>query len=409
MPKHIAIYSSNNENKKELIRRILSGQINIGISDLRYELFSDITLNSFLDQEMRHGNIDVKTSTKNSLKNSSQGERKKALLKHIISKNPECIILDNLYDSLDVEAQKNIKKTIVDLSDTVLVVQITTRKQDIFPFINNIYQLKNGELLLEENFNKSNTVKVKNFTLTLPEPLNNKEPNKFNTLIALNSVNVSYGDRPILNNISWIINQGEFWQLIGPNGSGKSTILSLIFGDNPKGYNQDMKLFGMKKGSGESVWDIKKNIGFFSSDMLIGFKRKDSLENMIISGFLDSVGLYKLPNERQISLAHQWLKVLNLFDKKNKSFSTLSEGHKRLVLIARAMVKQPPLLILDEPTNGLDDHDAKLFAELINKIASESNTAILYVSHRNEDTIKPDYIYKLLPNTSGSTGEIIKT
>jgi molybdate transport system ATP-binding protein len=408
VPKHIAIYSSNSENKKELIKRLISGYFNIGISNLSYKLFSDITLNSFIEEEMRHGNFDVKTSTKNSLKNSSQGERKKALLKHIIAKKPECIILDNLYDSLDVEAQKNIKKTIVDLSDTVLVVQITTRKQDIFPFINNIYQLKNGELLLDENFNKINTVTFKNFTLTLPEPLN-KETSSFETLIALNTVNVSYGDRPILKNISWTINRGEFWQLIGPNGSGKSTILSLIFGDNPKGYKQDMKLFGMKKGSGESVWDIKKNIGFFSSDMLIGFKRKDSLENMIISGFLDSVGLYKLPNERQISLAHQWLKILNLFDKKNKSFSTSSEGHKRLVLIARAMVKQPPLLILDEPTNGLDDLDTIIFAELVNKIAAESNTAILYVSHRNEEAIKPDYIYKLTPNKLGSTGEIIKT
>lgn len=407
MPKHIAIYSSNNENKKELLKRIVSGSINIGISKLNCELFSDTTLNRFIDEETRHGYSNVTTSTKNSLKNSSQGERKKALLNYIISKNPECIILENLYDSLDVEAQNNIKKILIQLSDSVLIVQITNRKQDILPFIKCIYQLKNGELLLQDNFNKTNTAKFKNFIHELPKPLN-EYSNKLNTLIKLNKVTVSYRDKPILNNISWTIKQGEFWQLIGPNGSGKSTILSLIFGDNPKGYNQDMTLFGMKKGSGESVWDIKKHIGFFSSDMLIGFERRDSIENMIISGFLDSVGLYKIPNERQITIAHQWLRILNLFDKKDKSFNTLSEGHKRLVLIARAMVKQPPLLILDEPINGLDDEDALLFSELVHKISTESNTAILYVSHRKEAYIKPDFVYELFPSKTGSTGKQVK-
>lgn len=406
MPKHIAIYSSNKENKKELIRQIRSGQFNLGISSLKHELFSDITLNAFIDEEMRHGHFDLLTPANNSLKNASQGERKKALLKHLLSKKPECIILDNLYDSLDAQAQKDIKRTFIDLSDAILVVQITNRKQDIFPFINNIYQLKNGELLLQENFNRTNTVTSKNFTHNLPDPFI-KHIKPIGILIALNKVNVSYGDKSILNSITWTIKQGEFWQLIGPNGSGKSTILSLIFGDNPKGYHQDMILFGMKKGSGESVWDIKKHIGFFSSDMLIGFKRKDSIENMIISGFLDSVGLYQLPNERQISMAHQWLGIINLFDVKNKSFSTLSEGHKRLVLIARAMVKQPPLLILDEPINGLDDEDALLFSELVNKIANESDTAILYVSHRKEDYISPHFIYELTPSKSGSTGKAI--
>lgn len=404
MHKHIAIYSSNKENKKELIKGMLSGKYNLGISSLNHELFSDITLNKFIDEEMRHGHFDVRTSTNNSLKKSSQGERKKALLKHIISKNPECIILDNLYDSLDVESQKNIKNTFLDLSDTVLIVQITNRKQDIFPFINTIYQLENGELLLQENFNRTNTAELKSFTHSLPKPFN-EGAIPLDTLISLKNVSLSYGDKSILNNISWTIKQGEFWQLIGPNGSGKSTILSLIFGDNTKGYHQDMMLFGMKKGNGESVWDIKKYIGYFSSDMLIGFKRKDSIENMIISGFLDSVGLYILPNERQIIIAHQWLKIINLFDSKNKSFSTLSEGHKRLVLIARAMVKQPPLLILDEPINGLDDDDTLLFSELVNKIADESHTAILYVSHRKEDYITPNFIYELTPTEMGSIGK----
>ena len=222
-------------------------------------------------------------------------------------------------------------------------------------------------------------------------------------------MSVSYGDRPIITNISWEIKTGEFWQLMGPNGSGKSTILSLISGDNPKGYMVDMTLFGMKKGSGETVWDIKKHIGFFSSEMLRGFKRSDTIENMIISGFLDSIGLYKYPTDVQIGIAQKWLQVLNMIPLKDKSFQSLSNGHKRLILIARAMVKHPPLLILDEPTNGLDDNDSELLAKLINKISEETNTAIIYVSHRKELHIKPNYIYELFPNKMGSIGKKLIT
>nr|WP_284698365.1 ATP-binding cassette domain-containing protein [Algibacter sp.] len=234
------------------------------------------------------------------------------------------------------------------------------------------------------------------------------ENRNFKSLIKLKNVNVSYGQRPILKNIYWKIKPNEFWQLIGPNGSGKSTILTLISGDNPKGFLQDMTLFGMKKGSGETVWDIKKHIGFFSSEMLHGFKRSDTIENMIISGFLDSIGLYKYPTDIQIDIAQKWLYVLNMFQLKDEYFNSLSNGHKRLVLIARAMVKHPPLLILDEPTNGLDDNDSEILAKLINKISEETNTAIIYVSHRKEAHINPNYVYELFPDKTGSTGKIIK-
>nr|WP_252723122.1 ATP-binding cassette domain-containing protein [Tamlana agarivorans] len=220
-------------------------------------------------------------------------------------------------------------------------------------------------------------------------------------------VTIKYGARVIVKDICWEIKPGEFWQLIGPNGSGKSTLITLITGDNPKAYGQDIVLFGMQKGSGERVWDIKNNIGHFSAEILRGFRRLDSIEKMILSGFYDSIGLYTFPTERQKFIAHDWLKLIGLFEVKHKDFLSLSVGQQRLVLIARAMVKHPPLLILDEPTNGLDDADAQIFSEFVNKIASESNTAILYVSHRKEETLlNPDYIFQLKPSILGSTGNV---
>ena len=408
MTKHVALYISNNDDKHQLIKRIVSENLIGNFSTLKGAIFSKKTLDKFIDEEVRHGNFNVATSTKNSLLNSSEGERKKALLQHLILQKPEYILVDNVFGNLDVNAQKAIEKTLTRLSQNIPVIQITNRKRDILPFINQLYKLENNTPVFCEKEDVLIKDETKDFSPSLPKPFNPTN-NQFKSLVKFNNVTVSYGDRTIVNNINWEIKSGEFWQLTGPNGSGKSTLLSLISGDNPKAYNQDITLFGVKKGSGESVWDIKRKIGYFSSEYLRGFERLQPIEKMIISGFFDSIGLYKIPNERQISLAHQWLKVLNMFHIKNKSFLSLSVGHQRLVLIARAMVKHPPLLILDEPTNGLDDSDAALFCKLVNKIASESNTAILYVSHRKEEhLLKPNFIYELQPQDAGSAGKSIK-
>ena len=406
MPKHKAFYISNSENKRKLIKTITSGAWFNDLKAKKGAVFSEFTVDAFIEKETRHGHFDIKTATQNSLENSSEGERKQALLNHIIKSNPEYIVLDNVFDCLDVKTQSRIEKICKELSENTQIIQISTRKQDILKFIDTIFVIEDGELKVFED-KDIGPVEENYFSRDLPKPYTT-EKTVFNTLIKLNKVSVSYQGRSIIKNISWEIKPNEFWQLVGPNGSGKSTILSLISGDNPKGYLVDMTLFGIKKGSGETVWDIKKNIGFYTSEMLQGFKRRDTIESMIVSGFVDSVGLYSYPTDRQLNIAHQWLILLNMLHIKDKSFQFLSNGHKRLVLIARAMVKHPPLLLLDEPTNGLDDKDAKLFSQLINKIAKESETAIIYVSHRKEEFISPDFIFELVPSKTGSTGKIVK-
>ena len=407
MKNHIAIYISNNDDKLLLIERIISGDILVDLKSIKHALFSEITLNKFIEEEIVHGHFDVVTETKNSLLQSSEGERKKALLDYIILQNPDYIIADNVFGNLDVEKQAVIKETFTKLSNKTTIVQITNRKEDILSFIHKTYKLQ-ADVLVE--FNQIETSKTTNsitFVEALPQPYRPISEH-INPLVKFNKVSVTYNERPIITDISWEIKQGEFWQLMGANGSGKSTMLSMIFGDNPKAYGQDITLFGVKKGSGESVWDIKRKIGYFSSEMLRGFKRLDSIANMIVSGFFDSVGLYKEPTNEQIKITEQWLHVLQMYTIRKQNFLELSRGHQRLVLIARAMVKHPPLLILDEPTNGLDDFDATLFAELINKIATETDTSILYVSHRKEAGLNPDFIFELRPSGTGSIGKQIK-
>ncbi|GAA4302107.1 ATP-binding cassette domain-containing protein [Aestuariibaculum suncheonense] len=405
MNTHIAIYISNKDRKQDLIDRIQNGTIVSGFSKSKSALFSEITINKLIQEERIHGTCPVVTPTGNALGNSSQGERKRALLNHIISQNTESIIVDNVFGNLDIEAQAEIARKLDKVSNQVRILQITKRKEDILPFIEQIYHFE-GDKFVEFNteYKAENNQEI--FVEELPKAYR-PVSEEINPIVKFTKVSVNYRARHILDKIDWEIKKGEFWQLMGPNGSGKSTILSMIFGDNPKAFGQDIVLFGVKKGSGESVWEIKQKIGYFSSDMLRGFTRLDSIGNMIVSGFFDTIGLYKTPTNEQIKIAQHWLRVLDMFDIRKQDFLSLSKGYQSLVLIARAMVKHPPLLILDEPTNGLDDADVRLFTQLINKIASETETAILYVSHRKEAGLTPDFIYQLTPCETGSTGGVV--
>ena len=203
MPKHIAIYISNKENKNKLLNRITSGELIKELFNLNGAVFSEIKLNKFIEEEIRYGHFDIQTKTKNSLRNSSEGERKKALLSHILLQNPDYIVLDNVFDSLDIKSQSEIKNKLIQLSNQLLVVQITTRKIDILSFIKEVFMLQDGKLQFLD-ITKKNKEPLGRFIRNIPKSYKLEKKN-FKSLIKLKNVNVSYGQRPILKNIYWEI------------------------------------------------------------------------------------------------------------------------------------------------------------------------------------------------------------
>ncbi len=406
--KHFAIYISAEENITRLVEDIVNGNnyfFTNGLEKKKGALFSAIAIRQLVKEEVLHGHFEVPTSNRHSLTTSSSGEQRRALLQHILTANPEYIIVDNVFESLDIAGQQTIVAALNQVSTHTLIIQLIYRKNDCLPFIDTVFTLADGAIINEqprEVFMQS-AGKQFHFAGVIPPPI--KTPAVLeNTLVKMENISIQFNERPILQNICWEINQGEFWQLTGPNGSGKTTLLSMIIGDSSKGYGQRLYLFGKKKGTGETVWDIKQHIGYFTSSITGEFPRMDSAERMLLSGFVDSIGLYTLPSGQQIKLAAQWLVLLGLYEIRKQPFRFLSLAQQRMVLIARAMVKYPPLLILDEPTAGLDDENAMLFTSLINKISAETNTAIIYVSHRQEAGLLPDRIFELVPNKHGSIG-----
>ncbi|SMO61567.1 molybdate transport system ATP-binding protein [Saccharicrinis carchari] len=408
--KHLAIKNTGLSAKGEWMQQLLKG--NGEIPYLRSKkglLFSTVTLEKIIDEEIRHDNFLLTKDKSRSIRTYSSGEQRKALLRYQIAQKPDFLVLDNPFDCLDLASVRQLKNELSQVARQTTIVQLFKRQDDILPFISHALVMRQGGLtkcipLADLGLNRSPN-QQSNLNFDIPESIK-----PFNVLpqvlIKMNRVCVSYDNKIIVRDICWEIKQGEFWHLKGPNGSGKTTLLSMIYGDNPKAYGQDLFIFGHKKGTGESVWQLKEMIGYFTPSITDNFKGSHSAKQMIISGLTDSIGLYQKPSDRQNKLALDWLKVLAMEEEAHQRFVDLSQIKQRLVLIARAMIKHPPLLILDEPSTGLDDDSALLMVSLIQQIAQQSDTAILYVSHRTEQGLHPQYTFELIKCEAGFTGKV---
>ncbi|QXB78026.1 molybdate ABC transporter ATP-binding protein ModF [Enterobacter asburiae] len=328
----------------------------------------------------------------------STGETRKTLLCQALMSEPELLILDEPFDGLDVQSRAQLAALLESLNQQgYTLVLVLNRFDEIPDFIQHAGVL--ADCNLTETGEKTALLKQALIAqlahseqldgITLPEP---DAPSARHALdphqprIVLRDGMVSYDDRPILNRLSWTVNPGEHWQIVGPNGAGKSTLLSLITGDHPQGYSNDLTLFGRRRGSGETIWDIKKHIGYVSSSLHLDYRVSTTVRNAILSGYFDSIGIYQAVSDKQHKLAQQWLDILGMDNRvADAPFHSLSWGQQRLALIVRALVKHPTLLILDEPLQGLDPLNRQLIRRFVDVLISEGETQLLFVSHHAED------------------------
>ncbi|MEY3542094.1 MAG: hypothetical protein RLZZ204_906, partial [Bacteroidota bacterium] len=222
----------------------------------------------------------------------------------------------------------------------------------------------------------------------------------FEKAVELKNVCIQYHQKSILNNINWTIHKGEKWCVSGPNGSGKSTLLSLITADNPQAFANQIWLFDKRKGTGESIWDIKKKIGHVSPELHLFFEKGISVRDAVASGLYDTIGLFRQTSKNEESIIENWMSITGVHDFKSKQLFQLSLGEQRLVMLTRALVKSPPLLILDEPCQGLDETQAELFKAIIESICSIKSVTLIYVSHYQEELPKSINNFLYLENGS---------
>ena len=332
----------------------------------------------------------------------STGETRKALLCQTLMSQPDLLVLDEPFDGLDINSRAQLAQMLQELNTQgVTTVLVLNRFDDIPDFIQHVGVLAECELtqvgsrteVLSQALVAQLAHSEKLDGMQLPETEDptrqDRLPNDQPRIILKDGV-VQYNDLPILNHLDWQVDPDQHWQIVGPNGAGKSTLLSLITGDHPQGYSNELTLFGRRRGSGETIWDIKKHIGYVSSNLHLEYRVSISLRNVILSGFLDSIGIYQATSDRQEKLTDQWLELLGMRTLSHHPFHDLSWGQQRLALIARALVKHPALLILDEPLQGLDPLNRQLVKRWIDILMKDGNSQLLFVSHHPEDA--PDCI-----------------
>jgi molybdate transport system ATP-binding protein len=327
----------------------------------------------------------------------STGETRKVLLTRALTTEPEMLVLDEPFEGLDAATVPLVKEILEEQSNSVPMVLVFNRFDEIPSFVTHVAFLENGSLKYSVRTEDkagledlSQLLHLKQSDIELPDRDESESVPKLEDgqpLVRIKNAAIRYGEHTVFEKLDWTIERGQHWQLTGPNGSGKTCLLNLITGDHPQCYNNDIYVFGYKRGSGESIWDIKQHIGYVSTSLQWEYRVSISLINVVISGFFDSIGLYERASDAQKQIAYQWLQVLDLQDKQNEPFNQLSYGDQRLLLIARAMVKHPHMLILDEPCLGLDDINRQLILALIEKICAGSETTVLYVNHHAEDKI----------------------
>lgn len=335
----------------------------------------------------------------------SNGETRRLAIAGALIKNPKLLLMDQPLTGLDVQSRTDFGEILNEIVKKGIHIMITTHSNEVPSSITHVALIgdkrikkvtESNKFIASESFSKEED-RINNTLLeSLLKQVNNST---LKTIVDLRKIVVQYGGQRILDGIDWTVLPGEKWALKGENGAGKSTLLSLILGENPQAYANDIWLFDRKRGTGESIWDIKKHIGFVAPELSRFFPINQTCLKVVLSGLFDTMGLFKKVSQEQEKLALDWLTLFGLENTSNLLLRQVSLENQRFVLLARALIKAPALLVLDEAAQGMDEIQRKLFRKTVDQVCNILPVAMIYVSHYEEDI--PQCVDKVLRLSKG--------
>ena len=370
-------WNSQDMEVTPLVSELLPECSNLELKDKLYELFG------------------IKPLLNKHIVTLSSGELRKFQLTKTLLTSPRVLVMDNPFIGLDEKTRELLKELLGRLIEitSLQIILLLSKTDDIPPFITHVVPVENricGKKIPVSDYYASSftpngrclSTEKESLILNLPSVDNGVESSK---IIELQDVTIGYSERVILNNLSWTVLCGEKWAISGDNGSGKSTLLSLICADNPQSYACNLSLFGRRRGTGESIWEIKKHISYVSPEMHRSYCKHLPAIEIVASGLYDTVGLYKRPQQQHLVVCEWWMDIFGIKELKDRDFMQLSSGEQRLVLLARAFVKDPNLLILDEPLHGLDMYNRQLVKDIIEVFCKRPHKTLLMVTHYKDE------------------------
>ena len=324
----------------------------------------------------------------------SNGQTRKARIGKALLRHPAILLLDNPFVGLDGAFRAELTNWLSELIQHGLTLVVAAEPDQIPSFVTHVAVLENGKISWSGDKENYGPPRPTFPAAQLPRLLTPAKPIAFDEVFRLRNVTVRYGETVILDRINWSIRAGERWALIGPNGAGKSVLLSLLYGDHPQAYANEVSVFGYRRGkSGESIWDVKRRIGFVSPELHLYFPQQLAARQVALSGLTDTLTPpNRVSPETELDL-HNLLDYFGLLDLKDRPFGTLSAGEQRLLLLIRAFLKNAPVLLLDEPFQAIDAHRQELARQLIDQFADKT---ILFITHdRSELPRSIDQVFDL--------------
>ncbi|MFV0439279.1 MAG: ATP-binding cassette domain-containing protein [Desulfopila sp.] len=338
--------------------------------------------------------LDMRATLTTGYRQLSSGQGRKLLLLQALLNGATTIVVDSPYEGLDPVACQEVDRAFSQLDRRELRILVLVRNFEDIPAWCDHLALFHESGLAHQGERETILPLAARYADTatsifrdspLADSLADQAAELGPQLIVLNDGFARYGEKNIFSHLDFSLDQGQHTLITGPNGCGKSTLLHIITGDNPKCYANDLTIFGRRRGTGESIWEIKRFMGIVSPEIHRNYRVPGSAQSVVLSGLFDSIGLYRPVSSPQKRTAARWLAALDMAEHLATPFRALSYGDQRLVLIARALIKQPPLLVLDEPTQGLDDSSRKALLDFLETVSRKGNTTILYVSHRRDE------------------------
>lgn len=342
----------------------------------------------------------------------SGGELRKVQLAEALLREPRLVIIDNPFIGLDAKSRSQVAEFLARVAGggRTMVMVVVSRTRDIPGFIRKVLYVENKkafpvmdkDAFLELYGGKEACRPVSAAVSAGGAGLRPCDAGREGEeIIRCENVSVRYGGRVILDGFSWRVRRGERWALSGENGAGKSALLSLVCADNPQAYACDISLFGRRRGSGESIWDIKKRIGYVSPEMYRAYRKNIPAADIVAGGLHDTAGLYRRISGGERAQALSWMRAFGVENLESRPYMQLSGGEQRMLLLARAFVKDPELLVLDEPFHGLDERRRALARSVTDAFCRRRGKTLIMVSHYEEEY--PDSIdHKLvLTKTNG--------
>ncbi|MCE5312228.1 MAG: ATP-binding cassette domain-containing protein [Nitrospiraceae bacterium] len=322
----------------------------------------------------------------------SSGEAKKVLIARALVSNPEVIMLDEVCNDLDAGSRETLISMIDKIARSGTQIIYSTHRTDEMPSsITHALLLSKGSIAIQGDINSvasHNPVYQDKADASGNAVIRTKKCNAIHhkqqlaPLVEIVNADIYIEDKQILHNINWRIDRGEHWLVTGRNGAGKSTLFKLILAELHPASGGRISRFDLRDDT--SVWDVRKRIGYVSSALQGGYDWDITAEEVVLSGFFASIGLYDEASEEQKEAALKWMNILRIDNLRNRRIFTLSYGESRKVLLARAMVNGPDMLLLDEPCNGLDIPSRADFLGLVEKLAQQATTIVMATHHKNE-------------------------